>query len=149
MVQRFGLGIRERQNSLRRPTIVREEIPKFKSFIYSLEVEPNNNPLFSRVWYVRHTLNERSPLLKPEIRKRIITNHGRWPLGLRDPTSIRNALEFRQFVVTLNGSSMVTLEHVFYAKTYIFEVQNVFTMRSMISHIIDCHFKLFFATHLL
>ena len=71
-----------------------------------------------------YILDENSPLLKPEIRNSIVLNHGHWPHELRDPTSIRNALmEFRQVVVTLSGTSMVTLENVFYAKTYIFEVR--------------------------
>jgi len=122
----LGHQIREKQMSIGQSVrpVVREKIPIFKSFIYNLEVEPSNNPLFSRVWYVRHILDENSPLLKSEIRNSIVLNHGHWPHELRDPTSIRNALmEFRQVVVTLSGTSMVTLENVFYAKTYIFEVR--------------------------
>ena len=124
-LKNLGHQVRQKQKSISQSNrhVAREKIPIFKSFIYNLEVEPRTNPLFSRVWYVRHILDQHSPLLKPDVRNLIMLHHGRWPRELSDPTSIRNSiLEFRQVVVTLCGTSMVTLENVFYAKTYIFEV---------------------------
>jgi hypothetical protein len=141
-VNDIGTRVREKQKSFGHSLqpMVREKNAIFKSFIYALDVEPSRNPLFSRVWYVRHTLDEHSPLLKPEVRSRIKSNQGRWPDDLNDPKAIRSALmEFRQVVVTLNGTSMVTLDNVFYAKTYIFTVRyflinsisfNIFAQRS-------------------
>jgi|EP01083_Nonionella_stella_P002247 hypothetical protein len=103
-------------------TINNERIPVTKKHVTRLKVEPNTNPFFRRVWYVRHKLDVDSPLLTPDAKERIISNHGRWPIEFNDHNVIRESLvPFRQIVVTFSGTSIVTMEHVFAYASYIFD----------------------------
>jgi hypothetical protein len=80
-------------------TINNERIPVTKKHVTRLKVEPNTNPFFRRVWYVRHKLDVDSPLLTPDAKERIISNHGRWPIEFNDHNVIRESLvPFRQIV---------------------------------------------------
>ena len=65
-----------------------------------LHVEPNTHPFFARVWYVRHTLDINSPMIKPHVKEAIMKNEGQWPLEMmNDFECIRDALvPFRHIV---------------------------------------------------
>lgn len=52
-----------------------------KKAYYRFELTPDSHPHFSRIWYARHVLNDKSPLLKREIRDMIIQEGGKWEKG--------------------------------------------------------------------
>ena len=82
--------------------------------------------LFNRVWTIDHVLDEKSPLLKSEVRgmiERIKENNpdspSIWPSHLNSPESIRKSLEpFQNLVVTMkaiaNSSAVPVYGHEVY-----------------------------------
>ncbi len=79
----------------------RERVPSTKKNFSKLKISPSNTPFFTRVWYIRHRLDIKSPLLKPCIKEMINANQGRWPNELNNYSEIRNALiSFRRIVST-------------------------------------------------
>lgn len=83
-----------------------------------LSVEPNTVPLFERVMYVRHLMDQNSPLLKPETRKMIAKNNGRWPASICTAEAIRNSLCFSEIIVSLEGVSDISKATVYAQKKY-------------------------------
>lgn len=63
-----------------------------------LKLETNKIPYFDGVWYVRHILDDSSPLLQEGV-KQEIRETGKWPSYLKDHDSIRNSFSnFGQIV---------------------------------------------------
>lgn len=89
--------------------------------VYSdLEVSPDTHPFFSLgVWYLRHSLNHQSPILKESVRKRIVELGG-WPADLDSPTKIRDSFSENvdEILVTFKGTSNLTADTVFMKQRY-------------------------------
>ena len=84
----------------------------------NVNVEPSSVPLFDKILYVRHVLQQDSPLLKNEIRKRMKKNHGRWPPEIDTAEKIRGCFDFTQMIVSLEGISDVSKSTVYSQKVY-------------------------------
>lgn len=88
---------------------------------YPLNLEPNEHPYFRRVWYIRHTLNAKSPLLKTEVREKIKAD-GSW-----DPTRssyqdvLSSLVDFHRIRITFKGTSAASNSLVFAQKVYTIE----------------------------
>lgn len=98
----------------------RRPSPVKKKIYCKLPVTPAENPFFSKgVWYVRHVLNEKSALLKPDIRRRI-AEMGSWPSDIDSHSMIRDCLtdEVQSIVVMFQGTSNLTADNVFKTVTY-------------------------------
>ena len=92
---------------------------------FKLEVETDSHPFFKRVWNIRHTLNERSPLLSEVARRSIARNGGNWPAELNNHKSIREHVHFEELVVSLSGTSNVSGSSVYAQKIYLYDHLNV------------------------
>ncbi|KAL7482716.1 hypothetical protein ACHAW6_008382 [Cyclotella cf. meneghiniana] len=83
---------------------------------FPLTLEPSSHPYFRRVWYIRHILDDRSPMLKPSVRNKIKNG---WDPSLCTYTDILSCLvDFRIIRMTLKGNSAVTNSMVFAQKVY-------------------------------
>uniref|UniRef100_A0A7S2KDQ0 Potassium channel domain-containing protein n=1 Tax=Leptocylindrus danicus TaxID=163516 RepID=A0A7S2KDQ0_9STRA len=84
-----------------------------------LNLETSSHPFFTRVWYARHVLDEKSPLLKAGVRNLIRCNQGYWPAALNDYRSIRKSLRrFNEIIVSLSGTSNDSADNVYARKLY-------------------------------
>ena len=85
-----------------------------------VSVAPDTHPYFSSgIWFIRHILDHKSPLLSSSIIKRI-AEAGGWPAELDSPSKIRSCLNqnVREIVVTFTGTSNLTADRVFLNQTY-------------------------------
>jgi len=74
---------------------------------------------FSRIWSVKHTLDENSSLLLPGTKSRIKESNGKWPVDLLNKEKIVESLvPFKEIIVTIRGTSVETGRPVFSCKTY-------------------------------
>ncbi|KAL7473042.1 hypothetical protein ACHAXS_013455 [Conticribra weissflogii] len=88
---------------------------------YPLTLEPSEHPYFRRVWYIRHTLNAKSPLLKLSVREKIRVNKG-WDPDLCSYEHILASLvEFHRLRITFKGTSAVSNKVVYAQKLYTME----------------------------
>eukprot|EP00984_Skeletonema_dohrnii_P038974 scaffold42824_cov161-Skeletonema_dohrnii-CCMP3373.AAC.3 len=89
---------------------------------FPLELEPSTNPYMSRVWYLRHTLNEKSPLLRYSVREKL-KRDGVWDAELNTYQDIIASLvDFHKIRVTFKGTSSASNSLLFTQKVceYIF-----------------------------
>jgi len=81
---------------------------------------------FSRIWSVKHILDENSSLLLPSIKSQITENNGKWPENMLSKEKIVTSLvPFREIIVTISGISVETGRSVFSCKTY--GLSNIFS----------------------
>jgi len=89
---------------------------------FPLELEPSTNPYMSRVWYLRHTLNAKSPLLRYSVREKL-KRDGVWDAELNTYQDIIASLvDFHKISVTFKGTSSASNSLLFTQKVceYIF-----------------------------
>jgi len=90
-----------------------------------LEVDTPDHPYFKRVWTIRHTLDENSPLLKSHARQSVKRNSGYWPPELNNHAGVRAAILFDQILVSVSGTSNADANSVYAQKVYDFANVNV------------------------
>ena len=90
-----------------------------------LEIESPEHPFFKRVWFVRHKLDQHSPLLRTRVREMIKQNGGYWPFELNSHKGVRAAVHFDQILVSLTGTSNADANSVYSQKVYDFVDVNV------------------------
>ncbi|KAL7549706.1 hypothetical protein ACHAWF_012967 [Thalassiosira exigua] len=89
---------------------------------YKLALKPSFHPYFSRVWFLRHTLDATSPLLRREVRNMIRDNPGGWDPEYDNYRDIRACLvEFNSLQVLMSGASALSRSEVFAEKVYKYE----------------------------
>mmetsp|Transcript_22273 Transcript_22273/g.40014 ORF Transcript_22273/g.40014 Transcript_22273/m.40014 type:complete len:619 (+) Transcript_22273:141-1997(+) len=95
---------------------------KSQKVFYKLALKPSFHPYFSRVWFVRHTLDATSPLLRREVRSMIRDRSSGWDPTLNNYQDIRECLvEFNSLQITMSGASALSRSEVFSEKTYTYE----------------------------
>jgi hypothetical protein len=87
-------------------------------FFAPLELETPSHPFFKRVWVVRHTLNEHSPLLSGVARTMISQNDGYWPEELNNYEKIREHIDFHELIVSFSGTANATGSAVYQQTIY-------------------------------
>lgn len=89
---------------------------------YKIQLKPSTHPYFSRVWFLRHTLDATSPLLRREVRNAIKDNQHGWDPSFDNYRDIRGCLvEFNSLQVILSGASALSRSEVYAEKTYTYE----------------------------
>jgi len=88
---------------------------------YPLTLEPSDHPYFRRAWYIRHTLNAKSPLLKLTVREKIRENKGWDPDLCRYEDILASLVEFHRLRITFKGTSAVSNKVVYAQKLYTME----------------------------
>ena len=96
-----------------------------KRVFCKLEVDSSHHPFFKRVWILRHRLDETSPLLIPDIRKKVKANNGSWPADLNSAEAVRSSIKFDQILVSLSGTSNADANTVYAQKVYEFVDINI------------------------
>lgn len=96
-----------------------------KRIFAKLDVESQDHPFFKRVWVVRHTLDEDSPLLRHHAREMVKLNCGCWPKELNNHEGVRAAISFEQILVSMSGTSNADANSVYAQKVYDFADVNV------------------------
>jgi hypothetical protein len=86
-----------------------------------LVVEPYEHPFFNRIWTIRHTLNEESPLLKRAARQLLKQNNGFWPKELNNAEAVRKSFHFDSFLVSFAGTSNADCNSVYAQHVYDFD----------------------------
>jgi hypothetical protein len=89
-----------------------------------LKLSPSFHPYFCRTWFLRHTLNESSPLLKEDIRDHLKARGPQkgWDATLNNYRDIRKVLvEFTSIRIMMSGSSALTKGEVYAEKTYTYD----------------------------
>ena len=110
------VGVIELENYNACPRAGRKTAPR--RFFRKMNIEPSSVPLFDRIVYVRHILDEHSPLLNHGTRKMIKKLNGKWPPSIDTAEQIRSCLDFEQIVVSLEGTSAITKSNVSAQKIY-------------------------------
>jgi len=101
-------------------------VPSLKRTFQTIKVTPDSHPYFTQgSWNLRHQLDQKSPLLKPSIR-RVIREIGGWPTYLNDPVKIRKCLSSDIFSIHIifTGTSNVTASSCF--KIYEYKISDIF-----------------------
>lgn len=89
---------------------------------YKLALKPANHPYFSRVWFLRHTLDATSPLLRREVRNAIRDSPDGWDPAFNNYRDIRKCLvEFNSLRILISGASALSRSEVYSEKTYTYE----------------------------
>jgi len=96
-----------------------------RRIFHKLEVETDSHPFFKRVWYIRHVLNQNSPLLSADAKKMIANNSGFWPEELNDYASVREHINFHEIIVSFSGTANVSGSSVYAQKVYDYVDMNV------------------------
>jgi hypothetical protein len=96
-----------------------------KRILSKLECESHEHPFFKRVFTIRHTLDQNSPLLKAHPRQLVKQNHGFWPKELNSAEGVRGAIHFDHLLVSLTGTSNADANSVYSQKVYEFLDVNV------------------------
>ena len=89
-----------------------------KKILCKLRCEGKEHPFFRKVWVVRHTLDEHSPLLRQHARMRVKANNGFWPTDLNNAEGVRAAFSFDQLLVSLSGTSNADAKSVYAQHIY-------------------------------
>ena len=83
---------------------------------FPLELEPSTNPYMNRVWYLRHTLNAKSPLLRYSVREKL-KRDGVWDAELNTYQDIIASLvDFHKISFTFKGTSSASNHLLFQQK---------------------------------
>jgi hypothetical protein len=90
-----------------------------------LEIESPDHPFFKRVWMVRHTVDQHSPLLRAHARNMVKDNGGFWPRELNSHEGVRAAIHFDKVLVSMSGTSNADANSVYAQKVYDFIDVNV------------------------
>jgi hypothetical protein len=90
-----------------------------------LEIESPDHPFFKRVWMVRHTVDQHSPLLRAHARNMVKENNGYWPKELNSHEGVRGAIHFDKVLVSMSGTSNADANSVYAQKVYDFIDVNV------------------------
>jgi len=85
---------------------------------HDLNLETNAHPYFQRTWIIRHELDEKSPLLKEEARRRIQENHGYWPKEWNNHESVREQILLSTLIVSVSGTNRGSGSTVYAHKLY-------------------------------
>jgi hypothetical protein len=96
-----------------------------KRIFSKLEVESPDHPFFKRVWMVRHTVDQHSPLLRAHARNMVNDNGGFWPRELNSHEGVRAAIHFDKVLVSMSGTSNADANSVYAQKVYDFIDVNV------------------------
>mmetsp|Transcript_26529 Transcript_26529/g.56066 ORF Transcript_26529/g.56066 Transcript_26529/m.56066 type:complete len:630 (+) Transcript_26529:146-2035(+) len=95
---------------------------KNQKVFYKLALKPSFHPYFSRVWFLRHTLDATSPLLRREVRQMIRDNSSGWDPTHNNHADIRSCLvEFNSLQVIMSGESALSRSEVYAEKTYTYD----------------------------
>jgi len=95
---------------------------KSQQVFYKLALKPSFHPYFSRVWFLRHTLDATSPLLRRDIRNVIRDRPDGWDPTLNNYQDIRECIvEFNSLQIIMSGASALSRSEVFAEKTYSYE----------------------------
>lgn len=95
---------------------------KSQQVFYKLALKPSFHPYFSRVWFLRHTLDDTSPLLRRDVRKAIRDRCDGWDPSLNNYQDIRECLvEFSSLQIIMSGASALSRSEVYAEKTYSYE----------------------------
>jgi len=87
-----------------------------------LSLKPSFHPYFSRVWFLRHTLDATSPLLRREVRDHIKDRPQGWDPAFNNHQDIRDCLvEFNSIRVLMSGASALSRSEVYAEKIYTYE----------------------------
>ena len=87
-------------------------------FFAPLDLETPTHPFFKRVWVVRHTLNENSPLLSGFARTLISENNGYWPVELNSHEKVRENIDFHELIISFSGTANATGSAVYQQTIY-------------------------------
>ncbi len=104
----LGMCVMHKESQVEMPNMVFAKV----------EMDPVSHPYFRTSWRIAHTLNEESPLLKKEVRKKIIANGGTWPAELNNCDAIEDSIDFDQFLVSFKGISKSTGTDVYSHHVY-------------------------------
>ncbi len=100
-------------------TIHKETQVEMPNMVFTkVAMDPVHHPYFRSSWRVLHTLNQESPLLTKEVRKKITDNGGSWPAELNKEEAIRDSIDFDQFLVSFKGLSKSTGTKVYSHQVY-------------------------------
>ena len=77
---------------------------------YPLSLEPAEHPYFEKIWYVRHKLDARSPLLKASVREQLKRRGGVWTGDIPRQTLthqdiMKSLVDFHRIRITFNGTA--------------------------------------------
>lgn len=86
---------------------------------HKLQIETDQHPYFNRSWIIRHVLDETSPLLSAQARRRIAEHKGMWPFD--SYKDIREHLKFTQMIVTFSGTANASGTSVYAQTVYEFD----------------------------
>lgn len=89
-----------------------------KMKLSKVDCESQEHPFFKRVWMIRHTLDERSPLLNIHARQMVQQSGGFWPNELNSAEGVRNSLQFDQLLVSFSGMSNADANTVYAQHIY-------------------------------
>ena len=97
---------------------------KSRKVYFTLAFKPSFHPYFNRIWFLRHTLDTSSPLLRREVRA-AIKERGKdagWDPRLNNYQDIRACLvEFNSLQIIMNGASAVSKSEVYAEKIYTYD----------------------------
>lgn len=83
---------------------------------FPLELEQSTNPYMNKVWYLRHTLNANSPLLKHSVREKL-KRDGVWDADLNTyQDMIASLVDFHKISITFKGTSSASNSLLFTQK---------------------------------
>ena len=109
----------ENRDQPQRHTVVDEGSGLVKPrFFAPLDLETPSHPFFKRVWVVRHTLNETSPLLSGFARTLISENNGYWPVELNSHEKVRENIDFHELIISFSGTANATGSSVYQQTIY-------------------------------
>lgn len=95
---------------------------KSQKVYYKLALKPSSHPYFSRIWFLRHTLDATSPLLRREVRNMIKDSKHGWDPSFDNYQDIRACLvEFNSLQVMMSGASALSRSEVYAENTYTHE----------------------------
>ncbi len=115
------LPLQQCETAQRRNSLPLDQYSTNKRINCNLKLSPSFHPNFSRTWFLRHVLDESSPLLKDEVRIHL-KERGRWDAKLNNYQDIRKGLvEFNSIRIMMSGSSALSKGEVYAEKTYTYD----------------------------
>ena len=93
---------------------------------YPLQLEPADHPYFEKIWYVRHKLDAKSPLLKASVREQLKRQGGIWMSDnphqtLTHQDIMKSLVDFHRVRITFNGTAASSNSLIFAMKVYTVE----------------------------
>ena len=93
----------------------------YRKIFSKVKLQNPDHPIFGRTWFLKHVLDENSPLLTREARRQIKLNGGYWPATLNSHKGIRDSLNtFSQIIVSMKGVHNLSGNLVHAQKIYSF-----------------------------